>query len=222
MKILPPNLPLYLYRYRSLAGTARRAREIEALTAPHIWCSDFDHLNDPMEGFYSPTPALKRAEDYDQIVDDLYDEKINVGIASFSDTNENELMWAHYADNYRGICIEYYPQRLLDALNNRYYLVRVGYGDSPPRVTTSDAEDRQTAVRKLLAHKKYNWVYEREWRVLGPLGRAKITPDCIRRVYLGSRIPLQTKRAIRNACFDHMIDVYAVTVDGYQHSWHPL
>jgi hypothetical protein len=58
-----PNLPLYLYRYRSVSPRENDTgqiqptinREIEALKKPYIYCADFHRLNDPMEGFYRPS-----------------------------------------------------------------------------------------------------------------------------------------------------------------------
>ncbi|MGY3034301.1 hypothetical protein ACVIIV_003471 [Bradyrhizobium sp. USDA 4354] len=38
--------------------------------------------------------------------------KPKIGICCFSDTNDNELMWAHYAANYSGICVAYLAERL--------------------------------------------------------------------------------------------------------------
>src|SRR6266566_1562044 len=98
-----PNLPLYLYRYRSIgprkdaAGQLRETidREIAALKESYIWCADFHSLNDPMEGFYRPSRMLKVKDDYSRIVRGIFDRKIEVGIASLSDTKENELMWTH-------------------------------------------------------------------------------------------------------------------------------
>ena len=36
----------------------------------------------------------------------------NVGVCSFSLELENTLMWSHYADNHRGVCLTYEPQDL--------------------------------------------------------------------------------------------------------------
>ena len=98
-------------------------------------------------------------------------------------------MWTHYAGNYSGICIRYYAERLRDGLSSKLSFVRLGYDESPPRLSKSDVAEEDEAVRKIFAHKKYNWAYEREWRLLGPIGMVEIKrSDCIRTVYLGSRI----------------------------------
>lgn len=178
-----PDLPLYLYRYRSLAGKKRLTQELDSLEESYIWSGDLDSMNDPMEGFFNPSIRLMDSPDYQEVFNGM--KHSIIGISSFSDTHENELMWAHYAANYTGICIEYYPLRLRDSLSSRYKIVRVGYSDNPPRISI---KEKEIAERKMLSHKKFSWSYEREWRVLGPRGQAKIADDCVRRVYLGNRI----------------------------------
>lgn len=190
-----PDLPLYLYRYRSLTGKKRLAQEIEALTESYIWCGDLSSMNDPMEGFFNPSMRLQDSPDYQEVCESITKKSSDIGISSFSDTCENELMWAHYAGNYSGICIEYYPLRMLSELSRNHKIVRVGYGDSPPRISI---KEKAVAERKMLSHKKFSWSYEREWRVLGPRGKAFITNNCIHRVYLGIRItPFRRKKLLR-------------------------
>jgi hypothetical protein len=230
-KLAPPNLPLYLYRYRSLSprqderGRIRPTiyREIAALREPYIWCADFNRLNDPMEGFYRPSKALRKRDESDRIMRALFDKKLNVGIASLSDTKENELMWTHYTGNYAGICIQYYARRLLDALPDDVTLVRMGYDDIPPRVSGRDTKEMEEAARKILSQKKYNWSYEREWRILGAVGKVEIgSKVVVKSIYLGSRIKPQHRDAILKALDSSEVDIYEMNVDGYKHAWNPI
>ena len=130
-------------------------------------------------------------------------------------------MWAHYASNYTGICIEYYASCLLDKLSRNHKIVRVGYGDSPPRISI---QEMAVAERKMLSHKKFSWSYEREWRVLGPRGRALITDNCIHRVYLGIRMtPFRRKKLLR-ALNKKNISAWemAVTPGEYKHAFNEI
>ena len=112
-----PVLPPYLYRYRSLTRRDESLRdEIRSIRDSYLYCPTFQRMNDAMEGFYDPADGLRGTEDFKQIVRRIYDAKSDHGIACFSETNENELMWAHYADNYAGICIRYKTQGLMDGL----------------------------------------------------------------------------------------------------------
>jgi hypothetical protein len=226
-KIEPPALPIYLYRYRSLHRRAGEKgnileREIGALRRSYIWCSKFIALNDPMEGFYRPSSAVKKKGNYEQIAALVSAGKSGVGIASLSDTKENELMWTHYAGNYSGICIEYYANRLLNGLPDGVSLVRLGYDERPPRLTKADLQNRQ-AAHKILSQKKFNWSYEREWRLLGVPGKAKIDDqNCVRAVYFGSRIAPVYRNKLVKELKKRKISAYAMDVDGYGHVWQPL
>jgi hypothetical protein len=225
-RIEPPSLPLYLYRYRSLHDRpgAKRGeifkRELTAIKKSYIWCSKFAALNDPMEGFYHPSSTVRHKTDYDRIAEQISQGKSGIGIASLSDTRENELMWTHYAGNYSGICIRYYAERLRNALPSTISLVRLGYDERPPRLTNSDIKVIGQAARKIFAHKKFNWAYEREWRLLGPVGAVKFErKDCIRTVYLGSRIAGAHKAEILRQLKGLDIDVYEMDIEGYEHDW---
>lgn len=214
-------MPLYLYRYRAITPTTTILnREIAAIKEPYLWCGDFTSLNDPMEGFYRPSSLLKNKSDYAKIARTIIDKKTGIGISSFSDTRENELMWTHYAGNYSGICIEYYAQRLLDSLPCDVSLVHLGYGDAPPRVTAVDTRAANFAARKILSQKKFNWAYEREWRVLATVGKLLIgSGDVVRSIYLGSRIARSNKQVILTAFRRSPIRIYEMDVIGYEHEW---
>jgi len=192
---------------------------MEAVTKPYIYCGRFDKLNDPMEGFYRPSTVLKRKTEYDAVANLIYAHKLNIGIASMSDTYENELMWTHYASNYSGICIEFYSHRLLKALPTGSHLARMGYADQIPRISGNDARNHLAAARKILSQKKYNWNYEREWRVLGNVGQMNLSANCIRGIYLGIRIKPSHKRTILQTFKGTDVDIWEMAVDGYDHEW---
>ena len=131
-------------------------------------------------------------------------------------------MWTHYAGNYSGICIEYYADRLRNGLPDSVSLVRLGYDERPPRLTKADLQNRQ-AAHKILSQKKFNWSYEREWRLLGVPGKAKIDDqNCVRAVYFGSRIAPVYRNKLVKELKKRKISAYAMDVDGYGHVWQPL
>jgi Protein of unknown function (DUF2971) len=229
--LLPPNLPLYLYRYRSISpkeddtGKLRPTihREIAALTEPFVWCAEFTKLNDPMEGFFRPSSSLTKRGDFEQFFRRMRMNKIKVGIASFSDTKENELMWTHYAGNYTGICIEFYAHRLLRALPSDVNLIRMGYDDVPPRISARDMREMKETARRIFSQKKFNWTYEREWRILGPVGKIPICEkDVVRSLYLGSRISSAHRQQILRVFRKSDIRIYYMNVIGYTHDWNRI
>jgi hypothetical protein len=178
-------------------------------------------MNDAMEGFYDPSEGLRDTEDYARVVRSIYGAKSIHGIACISETNNNELMWAHYADNYAGICVRYRTQALIDGLEDRVRVVKVSYGDAPPAVGQEDALNSRSAAIKILSHKKANWVYEREWRVLGELDQNSYRDErVVSGIYFGSRID----RTHRDRLLDELgihIEFFTMSVKGYQHVFEP-
>jgi len=132
-------------------------------------------------------------------------------------------MWAHYANNYKGICIEYNVQRLIDGLPRDVHLVRLAYADAPPRIGIHEVHDTQAAVRRILSQKKSNWAYEREWRVLGHLGKVTYTGgEPVSKIYLGANIQPNHRRQIVNAFGPSKILLSEMKVTGYAHKWTAL
>jgi Protein of unknown function (DUF2971) len=128
-------------------------------------------------------------------------------------------MWTHYADEYRGICVEYYADRLQSQLPQECTLARIGYVNEPTRISAAARRDIESAARKILSQKKASWFYEREWRILGPVGsvHARGLRPVLRSIHLGARIPDEHKQRILDE-FPN-IDIWQMTIDGYDHEW---
>lgn len=218
--IRPPDLPPRLYRYCRLDRPDDLENEIGAFRQRYIYASTYKKMNDPMEGFYSPSVRLKREPQWRETYKEILNAKESTGIACFSETFDNELMWAHYAANYSGLCIGYSAPKLRDQLPDPAQLVRVAYVDAPINLSKHDKIDFVKAAQKILSQKKYNWAYEREWRVMGDHpGRLPYTGDIVIVVYLGSRISAPNKQRIMNGLRGRNVNFYQMKVAGYRHSF---
>jgi hypothetical protein len=176
-----------------------------------------------MEGFFEPASRLAKNTAYTDVARDILNAKRGVGICCFSDTFSNELMWTHYASHYAGICVGYRTQGLVEGLAEEFHLVRVAYDHEPPVITNLDASDARSAAIKILSHKKANWIYEREWRLLGPPGLHRVaTKGCVRVVYLGARCSPAYKERILEALDKATIRISEMTVSDYDHNWTEL
>lgn len=81
-----------LYRYR-----AANANAFSEIAEKKAWYSKYSELNDPFEGAY-----INKSDE------SAYDEMIqSFRVCCFSRSNDNLLLWAHYAENHKGICLEY-------------------------------------------------------------------------------------------------------------------
>ncbi len=85
------------YKFTSLA---KIDRVIDVFVNKRLYASNYKSLNDPMEGFYFRDLNIKN-----RVSDFIYNQKQEIRICSFTKNVENNLMWAHYADSFKGIAI---------------------------------------------------------------------------------------------------------------------
>ena len=208
--------PKYLYRYRSLSLPETRQQELDAVRNSYLWCSVFHRLNDPMEGSYRLNKKDSKSPHASSIRLHLFDVKSALGVCSFSERNDNAMMWAHYADQFHGVCIEYDLKKLLLSLDNTYSFVRMSYDENISAISNKNALDGE-AAKRLLSMKSYQWLYEREWRLFSKsAGKVPISPDCITRVFFGCRLSAELKgkwmfiRPSNITCKDMSFDGYTI------------
>ncbi len=92
----------------------------------------------------------------------------DIGVSCFCEENDSLLMWAHYANNNKGICVEYELLRFNSELS--FTPVPVIYTDSRPCLQSINLENPENdAVSFLidgLTTKATKWAYEKEWRII--------------------------------------------------------
>jgi len=75
---------------------------------------------------------------------------------------DNTLMWSHYADNHRGICLEFsVPDNLLFSK-----AAEVVYREVYPHWVPCDINDKPGLVMELILTKSADWCYEKEYRLV--------------------------------------------------------
>ena len=129
----------------------------KCIESQKVFFNDWERLNDPMEGFYTYIPE----EENKNIEQILRDEKFKYKIFCCSKEYNEILMWSHYADSHRGICLEIEVNEELCKQNNIFHrnvlykkdLVKI----SPNRNTKDQA-------KHILKHKISKWRYEKEVR----------------------------------------------------------
>lgn len=96
---------------------------------------------------------------------------------SFSSESNNELMWAFYAEEHRGICLEF------DGEHSFFDSIRpVTYSQVPPIAKEHEPID-------LAFYKSLAWKHQAEWRLLPDNAFHKFPVELLRRVILGYRFP---------------------------------
>ncbi|WP_107675004.1 DUF2971 domain-containing protein [Agrobacterium sp. LAD9] len=210
--------PRQLYRYRSLVGLNpnKFRQELDAITGAYVYCPSYASMNDPMEGSHRESALLKESQKYDQTIQEVRMAIDTLGIASFSETMDHEPMWAHYAQNFSGICVEYNVKRLLDSLPDQHEFVRMTYNELAPMLYR-DRETAENRAKMILSCKSVRWASEREWRLIRPaIGPAPYKAHrIVTSVLLGSRISPEHEEVIREELGKLKIPVRKMKVDTY-------
>ena len=74
----------------------------------------------------------------------------------------NNLMWSHYGDSHRGICLQFQVSKYPVILRR---LVRVTYSDKFPEINWISPTFKQECLYAA-TNKHSRWSYENEWRIL--------------------------------------------------------
>ena len=208
--------PRRLYRYRPIGHLDR---ELEAIEEGYLYCAAYKEMNDPMEGLYSSSKKLQQSDRYEEIRDAIFENKIQMGICSFSEVYYHELMWAHYASQFGGICIAYDFYNLLKFLPDEVEFVRMYYNEELPSVGLTSRPAGEL-TKMILSYKNHRWLYEREWRMFGRKGKVSYgNHKCVARVYIGSRIEPHQQMVIENRLRHIKIPVSIMKLDGYSLSF---
>lgn len=115
----------------------------------------------------------------------------NIGVYCLSEDPTNILMWSHYADSHKGICIEFDIKRGGFFYNN---LLPVQYKKHYPKFELSDyqKEDNMmfTMHQQAICTKSVLWKYEKEWRVIvdDGYGLKGFDKDDVTKVIFGAKI----------------------------------
>ena len=133
----------------------------------------------------------KRFEDplmLEQIKKDYLNNDLNrIGICCFSEIYDNVLMWSHYADSHRGVCLQFEGTSHTPFFGMAQ---KVRYQIEYPIVNPIVDEPDKMVNLALLSKAKF-WKYEKEWRIIlveeGP-GIQKFPPELLKGVILGASI----------------------------------
>ena len=118
-----------------------------------------------------------------------------MGISCFSEVRDDPLMWAHYADKHKGVCLGWRYKPVREAMERLF--LRTDVVCLPMPVTYSD----QFPVWEVGAGnyginvpttKARDWEYEKEWRIIAPESAGAflpLPPDAFSHVILGAKTP---------------------------------
>ena len=194
-------------------------RDLEALSENYFWAPTRKHLNDPCEGMFDEQSIYTQLDAiHDNLIGKnadtksaLKDLKISLngvfefvdksGIYSLSRTPIDELLWAHYAYNHSGFCIEYDLNKLIEYEKNDYRYLDVRYKNSPQIISITDmnSNDLNIVLTKMLGIKSKAWEYEKEIRVItSNEGMHSYDYRAVKSIYFGLRMSDDDKDKLMN------------------------
>ena len=124
-------------------------------------CPEFRPEQTPIiDGYFNARQAQKKVSHITSFV-------------SFTEDPESVLMWAHYADNHNGACLQFNMNLIqrIDCIECVKYVNPDEIRDRYPLPHSNQKEDSpeyQKRARAFLAKKSKDWAYEEEWRLIVP------------------------------------------------------
>ena len=146
-----------LYKYKSLENLAYF---FDIIVKKQLYGATIKELNDPMEGYF--TSDNFKDDDWKRI----QNLKRSVRLCSLSKNRDNALLWAHYANEHKGCCIEV---EITD--NVSWKCIEVNYCSSFPKLQSGITDDE--AIDMLFSTKSDYWSYENEVRFVKRLPLSK-------------------------------------------------
>ncbi len=175
----------------------------------------------------SNSPGLNRSErreetkkilkkfskfEMEKLLEDTLKETLNqVGVCSFSEVYDDILMWSHYADSHRGICIRFKASSITPFFGEAQ---KVNYDDKYPIIDTLNDSDGQK-LKKILFTKSKHWEYEYEWRITKRqeerrLENYEFPREFLNGVILGVKISDSHREQVQSwiGKYDHYVDIF--------------
>lgn len=120
-------------------------------------------FNDPFDPYYKVSDTL------------IKDELKKIRISCFGEKKDSLLMWSHYGDEHKGVCIEY--KNLEDKIGEYTYFDKVVYEEIKTHrklIDNSDLllldemkiDEELLTINEMCLRKHKDWQYENEWRMI--------------------------------------------------------
>lgn len=206
-----------LFRYKSFI----KDYDFDDLNNNEMSFSPVSFFNDPFDCDYLFQVTSKNINDNDKLKLEQTvnrtkeDEKNRYRIACLSEDNDSILMWAHYANNHKGVCIEYDFQELIKKF--KCDLFPIIYVKKRKRYDQFDLINSSLTFQKSVFLKADVWSYEKEWRILKcfqndikEFGKEAFKPKAI---YLGYKIDKERKVKLINICKDNDLECWQMQLD---------
>ena len=156
-------------------------------------------------------------------------------IACFTESHRNLPMWTHYANKQQGICLEYDTIKLLDPFHISRMLP-VLYVEKVSDVVRDSFQSKFEKppfglLDSISIQKHHDWSYEKEWRLVYPVGAFYFSPSDVppdydqqgklihfirpSKIILGYKINADIENSIRDAATASNIEIEKLKLTPY-------
>ena len=196
-KYVRKNIPPMLYRYTSMS-----INTISSILEENVYMLPASKMNDVFEAapYGECSPPNINAQEINRCQEELY-------LKAFTYSQNSILMWSHYGDSNKGICIGYDFREASEDIVQHLYPVQ--YSDT----RFSDVIAQNIASHPFLCLRKSKcWKYEKEFRLIYPKDEIPddqiIFLNCIKEVQFGCHVPQQQIDMIKELVAGKNIKLY--------------
>ncbi len=226
-ELLNKNAPVMLYQYRS--GSEY---DLNNIRNGVIWASAVERFNDPFDCDFNmklmkewgneilkkyPGSLMK----YNLVAMEkaMLNMREDTAVSCFSEEKESILMWSHYANKHKGICVCYDPLEVL-AIGKCLFPVWYKTEKVNPYIRNGkEGIKLNDRIKEIFVQKAPEWGYEKEWRIIqmtmsevaqqklkkdGGLEIGVIYPKCI---ILGARAEEELVEKVKKLGEEKMINI---------------
>lgn len=173
-KLLNENAPYAIYQYRG--GTEY---DLDNIENDVIWASAVERFNDPFDCDFNvglmkewgieilkKYPGSLMKYNLKAMERAMLNMRESTAISCFSEEYDSILMWSHYANRHKGICVCYDP---FDIMAAEKCLFPVWY--KKEKVNPYIHDEKQgirinDRIKEIFVQKSPEWSYEKEWRTI--------------------------------------------------------
>lgn len=149
-----------------------------------------------------------------RVKETLYSQMGKVGVLSLAQSWNCPLMWSHYGDQHKGICLGYDTSHVgnvtLKKLNYEGQRC-IKCSDLMSHYIEGSTEALERIKETFFFTKANSWEYEREWRVANDKNGEEPSPFELREVYFGMRCDDAVKTAVLNLKHSRDLEYYEIS-----------
>ena len=213
-KIAVPDINIQKL-YEGNVLNREKARKILKISYKNIKSENVEKFLD----YIDDLPSLVDSPEYHKYLEEVTSLNKKIGMFCMSSKNDSQVMWATYANNSSGYCIEYDIKKALNEnIISRNDILRVRYKykrDADPidlvlefvisrlksnkELNDNERDEIKKLVIDIISTKHREWNFQKEWRIVGkPEDESIILP--IKALYLGNKMDKKIKDILISAC----------------------